>query len=92
MIGDAHWYVWDGIRTDTCLLWLGGGISQETVIGYNYYWINPFDYESFGTIQFVRDLAEHFCVIALQKGSYKSFNEAANRTIHQQLYDVQSTI
>ena len=91
-IGDADWYYWSQPASDTCLLWLGGGISQQTVIGYNYYWINPFDYESFGTIRFVQDLAKYYCVIALQSGSYESYNPAANRTIHQELYQIQSTI
>jgi len=89
-IGDAYWYYWNTANSDTCLLWLGGGISQESVIGYNYYWINPFDYESFGTIHFIQDLTKYYCVLALQRGSYRAFNAAANRTIYQELYQIQA--
>jgi hypothetical protein len=91
-IGDAYWYYWNNTHSDTCILWLGGGISQETLSGYNYYWINPFDYESFGTIHFIQDLANYYCTIALEKGSYAEINAAANRTIYQELYQIQSTI
>jgi len=91
-IGNASWYYWNQAPSDTCILWLGGGISQETFIGYNYYWINPFEYESFGTIKFVEDLAKYYCVIALEKGADKSPNQAGNRTIYQELYEIQSTI
>lgn len=91
-IGNASWYYWNQVPSDTCILWLGGGISQETVIGYNYYWINPFEYESFGTMQFVRDLTKYYCVIVLEKGADKSLNQAGNRTIYQVLYQIQSTI
>jgi len=91
-VGDADWYYWKHPSSDTCILWLGGGISQETVIGYNYYWINPYDYESFGTIRFLQDLAKYYCMVALQKGSYAQYNPAADRTIYQELYQIQSTI
>jgi hypothetical protein len=91
-IGDAYWYYWNNTHSDTCILWLGGGISQETLSGYNYYWINPFDYESFGTIHFIQDLTNYYCTIALEKGSYAEIDTAANRTINQELYQIQSTI
>lgn len=91
-IGNASWYYWNQASSDTCILWLGGGISQETFIGYNYYWINPFEYESFGTMQFLQDLAKYYCVIALEKGADESLNQAGNRTIYQELYQIQSTI
>jgi len=71
---------------------LGGGISQETYSGYNYYWINPFEYESFGTMQFIRDLAKYYCVVALEKGADPSSASGSNRTINQELYEIQSSI
>ncbi len=89
-IGDASWYYWKQPAGDTCLLWLGGGISQETVIGYDTYWINPFDYESFGTVRFIQDLAKFYCVIALQKGSF--VRPLSDRTIYQEAYQLQSRI
>jgi hypothetical protein len=91
-IGDAQWYYWNQARSDTCILWLGGGISQQTTIGYNYYWINPFDYESFGTIHFIQDLARYYCVVALKQGADISPISIPNRTIYQELYQIQSPI
>ncbi len=91
-IGDALWYYWNQTGSDTCLLWLGGGVSQGATDVSGYYWINPFAYESFGTIQFIQKLAQHYCVIALEQGSENSFDSAANRTIFQEVYSIQSTI
>jgi hypothetical protein len=90
-IGDATWYYWNQTASDTCILWLGGGITVGTAGGDNY-WINPFQYESFGTVQFIQNLAKYYCVIALQQGADKSFSPTANRTIFQEAYSVQSTI
>ena len=89
-IGDADWYYWGTASSDTCVLWLGGGI-QESGSG-NSYAINPFDYESFGTIRFMQDLSQYYCVLALQKGSTESFDPTSNRTIYQEPYQDQSTI
>jgi hypothetical protein len=90
-IGDAEWYYWSQPGSDTCLLWLGGGIPEEAEPGSYAYFINPFDYESFGTIRFIQDLASFYCVIALQHGSAEEFNPTANRTIYQELFQPQST-
>jgi pimeloyl-ACP methyl ester carboxylesterase len=91
-IGDASWYYWNQTASDTCLLWLGGGLSQAATDTGGYYWINPFGYESFGTIQFIQQLAKYYCVIALEQGSNKWFDSAANRTIFQEVYSIRSTI
>lgn len=91
-IGDASWYYWKQNASDTCLLWLGGGIAQEAGAGYNQYWINPYEYESFGTIRFLQDLTKYYCVIALEKGSYKNVFADSNRTIYQEPYQIQSQI
>ena len=91
-IGDADWYYWNNTTSDTCLLWLGGGITQERDIGYYSYKINPFQYESFGTIKFMQDLAKYYCVIALEKGSSESFSPNLNRTIFQEPYQMDSRI
>jgi hypothetical protein len=89
-IGDADWYYWGTASSDTCVLWLGGGI-QESGSGTSYA-INPFDYESFGTIRFMQDLSQYYCVLSLQKGSAESFDPTSNRTIYQEPYQDQSTI
>jgi len=91
-IGDAVWYYWNNTASDTCLLWLGGGTTDERNIGYFTYEINPFQYESFGTIRFMQDLARYYCVIALQKGSHESYNPDSNRTIYQEEYRMDSRI
>jgi hypothetical protein len=91
-IGDASWYYWNNTASDTCLLWLGGGTTNEQILGYYSYEINPYQYESFGTIRFIQDLAKHYCVIALQEGSYASFSPNSNRTIHEEPYQMESTI
>jgi hypothetical protein len=90
-IGDAEWYYWSQPGSDTCLIWLGGGVPEVAEPGFYAYFINPFDYESFGTIRFIQDLASFYCVIALQHGSAEAFDPAANRTIYQELFQPQST-
>ncbi len=85
-IGDASWYYWSQPSSDTCILWLGGGIPEESGAGYYAYWINPFDYESFGTIHFIQDLTKYYCVVALQEGSSQAYEPNANRTINRELF------
>jgi hypothetical protein len=91
-IGDAEWYYWNRSGSDTCLVWLGGGIPEEAGSGSYGYLINPFDYESFGTIRFIQGLASYYCVLALQQGSTESFDPAANRTINQELFTPQTSV
>ena len=91
-IGDASWYYWKQNASDTCLIWLGGGIAQEAGVGYSQYWINPYEYESFGTIRFLQDLTKYYCVIALEKGSYEYVEPDSNRVIYQEPYQLQSQI
>jgi pimeloyl-ACP methyl ester carboxylesterase len=91
-IDDASWYYWNQTPSDTCVLWLGGGISQAATDIGGFYWINPFQYESFGTVQFIQHLTKYYCVIALDQGSGKWFDTTANRTILQEVYSIQSTI
>jgi hypothetical protein len=91
-IGDAEWYYWNRPGSDTCLLWLGGGIPEEAEPGSYGYLINPFDYESFGTIRFIQGLASYYCVLALQQGSTETFNPAANWTIYQELFTPQTSV
>jgi hypothetical protein len=91
-IGDAEWYYWNRPGSDTCVLWLGGGIPEEAEPGFYGYLINPFDYESFGTMRFIQGLASYYCVLALQQGSTEGFNPAANRTIYQELFSPQTSV
>jgi hypothetical protein len=91
-IGDASWYYWNNTASDTCLIWLGGGTTDEQAIGYYSYMINPFEYESFGTIKFIQHLTTDYCLIALQKGSYEYYSAESNRTIYQEPYRMDSRI
>ena len=91
-IGDASWYYYNNPASDTCLLWIGGGTTDEREIGHYSYEINPFPYESFGTIKFMQDLAKYYCVVALDQGSYAAYSPDANRTIYQELYQMDSPI
>jgi hypothetical protein len=89
-IGEAEWYYWSKPGSDTCLIWLGGGIPEVAQAGSYGYLINPYDYESFDTIHFIQDLTSFYCVIALQRGPIQSFDPAANRTIYQELFQPQT--
>ena len=91
-IGDASWYYWNNTASDTCLIWLGGGTTDEQQIGYYSYMINPFEYESFGTLKFIQHLTTYYCLIALQKGSYEYYSPESNRTVYQEPYRMDSRI
>jgi len=79
-IGDASWYYWEQPASDTCILWLGGGVRYSQ----GGYLLNPLEYESFGTIRFLQDLTKYYCLLSLEKGAYSSPN-MSNRTIYQEL-------
>ena len=79
-IGDASWYYWKQPESDTCILWLGGGLEYSQ----GGYLLNPLEYESFGTIRFLQDLTKYYCLIALEKGATPS-PSVSNRTIYQEL-------
>ncbi len=86
-IGDASWYYWKQPESDTCILWLGGGLEYSQ----GGYLLNPLEYESFGTIRFLQDLTKYYCLIALEKGAAPSPN-VSNRTIHQELIQGQFSV
>ena len=80
-IGDATWYHWNRTASDTLLIWLGGGIVEQTA-----FLVNPYEYESYNTIRFIQDLAAHYDVIALKKGSTHQVEPALNRTFYREPY------
>jgi hypothetical protein len=80
-IGDASWYHWNQAASDTLLIWLGGGIVEDTT-----YLVNPCEFESYNTIRFIQDLAKHYDVLALKKGSIRSVDPTSNRTIFREPY------
>jgi hypothetical protein len=79
-IGGASWYYWNKPESDTCILWLGGGVEYSQ----GGYLINPLEYESFGTIRFLQDLTQYYCLVALEKGP-NPLSSMPNRTIYQEL-------
>jgi hypothetical protein len=80
-IGDATWYNWNQVASDTLLIWLGGGIVEQAG-----FLVNPYEFESYNTIRFIQDLAEHYDVLALEKGSIRSVDSTLNRTIFREPY------
>jgi len=80
-IGDATWYHWNQVASDTLLIWLGGGIVEQAG-----FLVNPYEFESYNTIRFMQDLAEHYDVLALEKGSIRSVDSTLNRTIYREPY------
>jgi hypothetical protein len=80
-IGDATWYHWNRVASDTLLIWLGGGTVGEEV-----FMVNPYKFESYNTIRFIQDLAEHYDVLALEKGSLHTLDSTLNRTIFREPY------
>jgi hypothetical protein len=80
-IGDATWYHWNQMASDTLLIWLGGGIVEPAR-----FLVNPYEFESYNTVRFIQDLAEHYDVLALEKGSVRNVDSTLNRTIFQEPY------
>ena len=80
-IGDATWYHWNQATSDTLLIWLGGGTVE-----YASYLVNPYEFESYNTIRFIQELAEHYDVLALEKGSIRYVDSTLNRTIFREPY------
>jgi len=79
-IGETYWRHWRNIESDTCIIWLGGGIQGTPLI------INPYSLESYNTMQFVQDLARYYSVLTLERGSSTIHQTALNRTIRAEFY------
>ena len=80
-IGNATWYHWNETASDTLLIWLGGGIVEQTAL-----LINPCEFESYNTLRFIQDLARYYDVLALRKGSIRYVDSTLNRTIFREPY------
>jgi hypothetical protein len=81
IIGDATWYHWNQVASDTLLIWLGGGTVTESA-----FMVNPYEFESYNTIRFIQELAEHYDLLALKKGSLRTLDSTLNRTIFREPY------
>ena len=79
-VGETRWTHWWNPESDTCILWLGGGIEGPPLI------INPYWLESYNTMQFVQDLAKYYSVLTLETGSSAIHQTALKRTIRAEFY------
>lgn len=80
-VDGAEWYYWNGVGSDTCIIWLSGGLDFP-----DHQKINPYELESFNTMRFVQDLEGQYCVLALKRGTDNLYQAVANRTLHTQSY------
>lgn len=79
-VGGTVWRYWRNPGSDTCLIWLGGG-----VVGGNLF-INPYRLESYNTMRFVQDLARFYSVLAIEEGSEARVQTELNRVIRGEVY------
>lgn len=79
--GGAEWYFWQDVPSDTCIIWMSGGL-----IFADHQKINPYFLESYNTIRFLQDLRSQYCVVALRSGTDNLVQPSANRTLHTQSY------
>lgn len=79
-VGETYWRHWENVESDTCIIWLGGGIEGPPLI------VNPYWLESYNTMRFVQDLARYYSVLTLERGSSTIFQTALNRTIRAEFY------
>lgn len=80
VIGDTQWRYWETLGTDTCLIWLGGGIAGSKTF------INPYWLESYNTRQFIEDLSRYYSVLVIEKGSVSMIQQPQNRVVHGEVY------
>ncbi len=80
-IGDTIWRYWHNPGSDTCLIWLGGGLQSQSLF------INPYWLESFNTMRYVQDLARFYSVLAIEEGSRKRYQAVLERNIYGEIYE-----
>ncbi len=79
-IGETSWRHWQNPESDTCVIWLGGGIESSILT------INPYWLESYNTMRFVQDLARYYSVLTLETGSSTVYQPQLERTVRVELY------
>ncbi|MEM3677767.1 MAG: hypothetical protein QW176_06450 [Candidatus Bathyarchaeia archaeon] len=79
-IGDSIWRYWHRMGSDTCLIWLGGGVLGGEVF------INPYWLESYNTMRFIQDLSNFYSIIAIEKGSTRYLQRPLNRMVYGESY------
>lgn len=79
-IGNSRWRYWHSMGSDTCLIWLGGGVFGERAF------INPYWLESYNTMRFIQDLSKFYSILAIEKGSTKYLQKPLNRIVYGESY------
>jgi hypothetical protein len=79
-IGETSWRHWQNLESDTCVIWLGGGVESSPLT------INPYWLESYNTMRFVQDLARYYSVLTLETGSSMIYQPQLQRTVRVELY------
>ena len=79
-IDGSTWRYWHKTGSDTCLIWLGGGVMGEEVF------INPYWLESYNTMRFLQDLSGFYSIMAVEKGSKGYLQRPLNRMVYGELY------
>ncbi len=69
------WRHWGNTYSDTCLIWVGGGLLGQGIR------INPYWLESYNTMRFVQDLGQYYGVLTLDRGSEAVAQPELKRTI-----------
>ena len=80
-ISDTTWRYWENSGSDTCLIWLGGGIFTQQLF------INPYSLESYNTMHFLQDLTRFYSVLAIEEGSKELFRAAFKSNIYGEIYE-----
>lgn len=79
-IGNSKWRYWHPMGSDTCLIWLGGGVFGDQTF------INPYWLESYNTMRFIQDLSKFYSILAIEEGSTKHLQKPLNRIVYGESY------
>jgi len=63
-VHENEWYYWKNNSSNTCLIWLSGGLAYEDHVT-----INPYDLETFGAMKYLNDLSQRYSLLALRRGT-----------------------
>ena len=80
-IQNTVWRYWHNANSDTCIIWLGGGISTHQLF------INPYWLESYNTMRFIQDLSKFYSILVIEEGSESRFDKSLHREVNGEIYD-----
>ncbi|MCW4032675.1 MAG: hypothetical protein NWF08_04710 [Candidatus Bathyarchaeota archaeon] len=80
-IQNTVWRYWHNPNSDTCIIWLGGGISTHQLF------INPYWLESYNTMRFIQDLSKFYSILVIEDGSESRFDKSLQREVNGEIYD-----